>query len=92
MIGFRNQLPFIVQIDIADQNDNSPVLHFSNVENMEWVDDSEVIIDIDEECQVATVLLNIIATDKDQGRNGKVFFRLENLQDLISMPFENKGM
>ena len=58
---------------------------------MEWVDDDTIIVDIEEECDVGTILLNIRSTDKDQGRNGQVFFRLEDLQDLTSLPHENKG-
>nr|XP_026694453.1 cadherin-23-like [Ciona intestinalis] len=62
----------MLQIDIVDQNDNSPVI---TTETGDIITD-DIIISIDEECDVGTMLMGFGGRDVDQGVNGRVSYEV----------------
>lgn len=62
-----------ILITIEDQNDNSPT--FPNIPE----------VTINENTQIMTTVLTVRATDKDDGRNGGVYYYLNPLNDYFSV-------
>lgn len=54
-------------VHVADANDNSPRFEFSTYE-----------VNVTEDVKPGTVILNILATDKDSGLNGQVVYRFSD--------------
>jgi len=81
-----------MQIDIVDQNDNSPSVAMHTSQQQVDVT-GEVVVEITEECEIGTNLVAFSAYDKDQGSNGKVVFQLLNQADhFVEFQDENSGI
>nr|CAB3229294.1 cadherin-23-like [Phallusia mammillata] len=73
-----------LQIEIIDQNDNSPMIEILTRKGV-IVNDDVTIVDVTEECAIGTRLLSIEGTDVDQGSNGKIEFEIVGHQDLVEL-------